>query len=236
MEPAEGEYILPLRDLLRVVWKRLWIIVLVAIIFSGAAVGLSLQQVPIYQASIKILVGQERGLPEDPANALALQQLTQTMAEAISSRPVAAGVVEELDLNMAPEELMGGLSVEPVPETQFIEVNYMDPEPQEAQRIVNTVGKVFSEQISEVSPSASAITATVWEEAITPEAPTSPDPVRSGFLALVLGGFLGLGLVFLLEYLDDSWSSPEEVEQVSGVPTFGVIPEFKMAKHQKKKG
>ena len=36
----------------------------------------------------------------------------------------------------------------------------------------------------------------------------------------------GMRLAFLLEYVDDSWRSPEEAEQVSGVPTFGVIPEF----------
>lgn len=62
----------------------------------------------------------------------------------------------------------------------------------------------------------------------------SPDPVRNGALALVLGLMLGVGLAFLLEYLDDSWRSPEEVEQVSGVPTFGVIPEFKVPKDVKK--
>jgi capsular polysaccharide biosynthesis protein len=49
-------------------------------------------------------------------------------------------------------------------------------------------------------------------------------------LALVAGGALGVALAFLLEYLDDSWGSPEEAEQISGVPTFGVIPTFKVSK------
>jgi hypothetical protein len=35
---------------------------------------------------------------------------------------------------------------------------------------------------------------------------------------------LGVGLAFLLEYLDDGWRSPEEVEQISGVPTYALIP------------
>jgi capsular polysaccharide biosynthesis protein len=42
----------------------------------------------------------------------------------------------------------------------------------------------------------------------------------------LLGSLLGVGLAFLLEYVDDSWTSPDEVEEVSGVPTFGVIPAF----------
>jgi capsular polysaccharide biosynthesis protein len=79
-----------------------------------------------------------------------------------------------------------------------------------------------------VSPSANAITATVWERAAVPDSPVSTNPLRNALLGLLLGGMLGLGLAFLLEYLDDSWRSPEEVEQVSGVPTFGAIRTFEV--------
>jgi receptor protein-tyrosine kinase len=57
--------------------------------------------------------------------------------------------------------------------------------------------------------------------------------VRNGLLALAVGLIIGVGLAFLLEYLDDSWDSPEEMEQVSGAPTFGIIPEIKASKSQK---
>lgn len=131
---------------------------------------------------------------------------------------------------MSSEDFLENLSVEQVAETQFIEVSYEDESPREAQRIANAVGEVFSEQVSEVSPSANSITATVWEEAALPDSPASPKPLRDGPLALILGGMLGVALAFLLEQLDDRWRSPEEVERVSGVPTFGVIPEFKIPK------
>jgi signal peptidase I len=35
-------------------------------------------------------------------------------------------------------------------------------------------------------------------------------------------------MAFLLRFLSSGWRSPEEVEQISGVPTFGVIPEFEV--------
>jgi capsular polysaccharide biosynthesis protein len=42
---------------------------------------------------------------------------------------------------------------------------------------------------------------------------------------------LGVGLAFLLEYLYLSGlRSPEKVEQVSGMPTFGTIPDFEAAR------
>ena len=89
---------------------------------------------------------------------------------------------------------------------------------------------MFSEQVSEVSPSANAVTATVWERAVVPDEPVSPRPLRDGLLALVMGLMIGVGLAFLLEYFDDGWRSPEEVEQLTGVPTYGVIPNIKLSK------
>lgn len=234
---SQDEYLLSLGDLLRVLWRRLWVIVLSAVLLTGAAVGYSLGQTPIYEASIKILVGQEQRSSEVPSqlgsDVQGLQQLTLTVSEAVATRPVAEAVVERLDLDLTPEQLLQNLSVEQISTTQFIQVSYRDPDPEEARRVANTVGEVFSDQVSEVSPNANNITATLWERAVAPGAPASPDTVLNALLALVLGLILGVGLAFLLEYLDDSWRSPEEVEQVSGVPTFGAIPQFKMPKGEK---
>ena len=100
--------------------------------------------------------------------------------------------------------------------------------------VVNAIADVSSERISQASTGANNLTATVWERATVPSTPVRPDPVRNGLLALGLGLMLGMGLVFLLEHLDDSWRSPEEVERVSGIPTFGVIPNFEAAKSRRK--
>jgi capsular polysaccharide biosynthesis protein len=237
--PQEEEYVLSTRsvqELLQIIRRRIWVIVLTAVLLVGAAVGYSLVQAPVYEASIKILVGQQRD-SDVPANLgsdiMGLQQLTLTMAEAVGTRPVAEAVTQELNLKESPEDLLEVMNAEQIGNTQFIQITYWDTNPEQAQRIVNTIGKKFSEQSFDVSPIASPITATVWERAVTPQAPVSPKPLRNGLVALVVGGMLGLGLAFLLEYLDDSWRSPEEVEQISGVPTFSVIPLFKASKVKK---
>ena len=72
---------------------------------------------------------------------------------------------------------------------------------------------------------------------MVPEAPlSSPGSwVRNGILGLILGAMLGAGLAILLELLNDRWRSPEEAERVSGVPTFGVVPEFASSRGSKTK-
>lgn len=232
-ETARGEYAFTIGDLLQTIWKRLWIIALVMMMFVGAAVAFSLLRTPIYEASIKILVGQEQQ-SEAPSNLQSniqgLQQLTQTMEEAVNSRPVAAAVIQQLGLEENSEDFLQNMSADQVGATQFIEVDYRNPDPERARRVANAVGEVFSEQVSDVSPSTNAITATVWERAAVPESPVSPDLLLNILLASALGTLFGVALAYLVEYLDDSWSSVEEMEQISGVPTFGVVPQFKVLK------
>jgi capsular polysaccharide biosynthesis protein len=228
---AEGEYAISITDVVRVLWRRMWAIVLVTIVVTGLVVGYDLQRPPIYEATSKILIGQQAN-PDAPVDTSVadLMQLTLTMAEAVRSRPVAQATIERLDLSMTPDDLLDNLSAEAIQDTRLIEVTYRDTDPAKAQQVVNAVGITFSERIATISPSTNYVSAIVWEKATIPDQDVSPNVRRDGVLALVLGGLLGIGLAFLLEFLDDRWRSPEEAEQISGVPTFGVIPEFKTSK------
>jgi capsular polysaccharide biosynthesis protein len=225
------------RDPIRVLRQRLWTIVIVTVMIMGLAAGFTSMQTPTYGASIMILVGQKQGSDTDNllTEVQGLQGITETVATAITTRPVAQAVVEELDLSMYPEEIQANLDAQVVGETQFIEVSYADTDPERAQLVVNTLGEVLSQQVAEVSSDTSDITATVWEKAVSSYL-VGPSLMRNVLLALVLGMMLGVGLAFLRDYLDDDWKSPEEVERVSGVATLGVIPAFKLEAPKSKRG
>ncbi|MGQ9757961.1 MAG: polysaccharide biosynthesis tyrosine autokinase, partial [Actinomycetota bacterium] len=55
---------------------------------------------------------------------------------------------------------------------------------------------------------------------------TSPRPMRNGILAFFLGLILGVGLAFLVDYLDDTLRTREDFEQHYGIPIIGEIPEI----------
>jgi len=64
------------------------------------------------------------------------------------------------------------------------------------------------------------------DPAVTPRGPIQPQPVRSGMLAGVVGLFLGGGVVFLIEFLDDSLRDPQEITRKWGIPILGMIVNF----------
>ncbi|RFT16917.1 MAG: Tyrosine-protein kinase EpsD [Candidatus Saccharicenans subterraneus] len=66
----------------------------------------------------------------------------------------------------------------------------------------------------------------IVDRADLPLRPDSPRKFRNLLLALFLGLFGGLGLALVMEYLDNTVKSAEDVERYSGLPTLGVVPVF----------
>ncbi|HOW84467.1 MAG TPA: polysaccharide biosynthesis tyrosine autokinase [Candidatus Aminicenantes bacterium] len=64
----------------------------------------------------------------------------------------------------------------------------------------------------------------VVDRALVPPGPFTPNVRRNLLMALLAGLFGGLGLVFLIEYLDNTVKGPEDVEKLVGLPSLGVIP------------
>ena len=66
----------------------------------------------------------------------------------------------------------------------------------------------------------------IIDRAIVPTAPFRPSLRKSLGAAIAFGIALGVGLIFLLEFLDRTIKSPEELESILGIPTLTVIPDM----------
>jgi succinoglycan biosynthesis transport protein ExoP len=62
------------------------------------------------------------------------------------------------------------------------------------------------------------------EEARLPRAPIGPQRARNIVIALLLSLGIGVGLAFLLDYLDDTLKSVEDVDRHLHLPTLALIP------------
>ncbi len=61
------------------------------------------------------------------------------------------------------------------------------------------------------------------DAAIPPVEPSQPKPVRSALLGGFVGLFLSVGSIFLIEYLDDTFKTPEDISRVLKIPVVGMI-------------
>jgi non-specific protein-tyrosine kinase len=63
----------------------------------------------------------------------------------------------------------------------------------------------------------------IVEPADVPQIPVRPRTSTNTLLAAVVGAMLAVGVAFLVEYLDDTIKTPDDVSRVSGLSTLGAI-------------
>lgn len=73
----------------------------------------------------------------------------------------------------------------------------------------------------------------VIDPAVTPEKPVRPRKLINLAIGLLGGGLLGLMLVFVLEFLDQSVKSSEDLEEKLGLPFLGFVPYEKLKKKER---
>jgi len=77
-----------------------------------------------------------------------------------------------------------------------------------------------------VSAGITASNIQIVDQAELPRIPYRPNKTLNLLLGAIVGLFLGIGLAFFFEYLDNTVKSPEEVEQLIRLPSFGMVPEI----------
>jgi succinoglycan biosynthesis transport protein ExoP len=73
----------------------------------------------------------------------------------------------------------------------------------------------------------------VVEPASLPEIPVRPRTLQNTLLGAVVGLMLSVGVVFLIEYLDDRVRSPDQIDKVLKLPVFGLIAKMSTTNGQK---
>jgi capsular exopolysaccharide synthesis family protein len=219
-----------LRDYLRIVRKRVWLIAAATVVCAATALVTSLATIPVYQGTAKLLVVAKTdpsgGTSSAYEGALLSQQLVKSFAQILESRATAEAALHLDPQPFTPRQLQAKIHAEPVTETLLINLTVDDTDPARAKRLTNSVARAFIRDVPSLQ-SGSALRVSLVEPALTPSAPVRPRTRLNTALGLVLGLMLGAGLAFLREFLDRTVKTPEELEAAAGVPVVGTIPPFR---------
>lgn len=128
-----------LREYLDVVKARKWTILLVFALVLTAALVISYRKTPEYVAGTRLLV---KGVPQSTTDLVNVPDLA-TEAEVLESIEVARLVRQDLQVDMSPDQLLGGLSATPVEETQVLEITYVSSDPRFAADAANSFARNY---------------------------------------------------------------------------------------------
>lgn len=215
-------------QILNMVRKR-FLVILAVMLVVGIAVTIFtfLVQDDIYRAQSTIIVSSTNA---DPA----LGQLTvndynlnvklvNSYSVICKTNRVLEQVIVELGLPMTTETLAEKITVSSAKDTEIIHIAVEDPDPAAAQRIANSVTRIFQ---SEVKVIMKMDNVQIIDEARLPNSPVSPNRARNVMLGFAVGLMLGFGLAFMIEILDRSIKSEEQITELLGIPVLGSVPKI----------
>lgn len=136
-----------LQSYLRIARRWLWLIVIAGLIGGGLSFIVSSNQTPVYRAQATVLIGQFIESPNPNWNDIRTGiDLANTYLQLLESRPILAGVVASLDLNIPPDALRGVISGSIVEDTSLIIITALSPDPILAADIANAAARELVNQ------------------------------------------------------------------------------------------
>lgn len=222
----EQEQTISLQELLQVLKKRLFLIItitLAAVAISAAVSYFVLT--PVYEVKTTMMAyGADKKLESDSNSLTEIQtnlKLINTYNDLIKSDKILEKVLNELELDMTMGQLARKINVSNNKESHVIYISVKDTDPYRAAEIANMTAQIFEKEIQqEMNASIKQ-----WSRAKVSEnqAPVEPKPLLNIAIAAVIGLMLGVGLAFLLEFLDNTIKTEQDIENTLELPVIGVI-------------
>ena len=133
-----------LRQYLRIVTKRWWLIALLVVAATGSAVYIVSQRLPVYRSSVTL---QLSPAPERNAFVFSVpersKELALTYSIFLKTHTFADLVVKREGLAMTPEALIEAISARLIEDTPFFEITAVGASPENAQRLATIIANNF---------------------------------------------------------------------------------------------
>jgi len=224
--------------LVKTLWRHAMAILLAMLLCAGIGASLACWVIPAkYQASALLYVNNSSFSVGNTSISLsdlsASQTLVDTYIAILNTRLTLNDVIEQAKVEYTFEELEKMIEARSVNGTEIFEVTVTSKDPEEAERIANTIVKVLPEKIAQVMDGSSVRTVDL---AVVPERPCSPSLLKYTVSGALIGLLFSCGIVVLQGLLDEQIRSEDELLRTYDLPVLAVIPDMLAAQAEKSCG
>ena len=228
-----------LLTLIKVLWSKALLLVLVALIagaaaFAGTIAAKRLRLEPtMYTATVSMYVDNNKSYFTDTESVsisspelTASSSLVETYIFILESRTTLEEVIAAADLPYSYEELLGMVSAEAVEDTAAFIVTVESENPAEAELIANTIAEVMPDRIAGFAGSSSVH---IVDYAVNPaqRAATTPNIIKNTLIGALVGLFAGVAVVTVKFILSDVIMSVDDLRlRYPEIPVLAPIPDI----------
>ncbi|WP_342602401.1 Wzz/FepE/Etk N-terminal domain-containing protein [Peribacillus sp. FSL E2-0159] len=202
-------------------WKLIMLLTLIAALISGSISYFLLT--PVYQSSTQILVNQKQSENQlDSTQIRSNIDMINTYSVIIKSPAILEKVIDELKLDQSVDKLSQKITINSQENSQVFSLTVQDSNPSQAVKIANTVSETFQKEIKDIM-NVDNVSVLAKAEIKENPSPVKPNPVLNIAIAVVVGLMAGVGLAFLLEYMDNTIKDEDDIEKLLELPILGSI-------------
>lgn len=222
-----------LKEYFDIIKKRLWIPVATTFVFAVISAVISFCFLtPIYQADTTLYVGKQKTITSsnNANNAINYNdlmlgnQLAKDYRELIKSRQISEKVAQELHLDhIKPAQIGAMTNVTLKTDTRVIQIVVQNKDPKMAQEVADTTAQVFKDRVPELMQVENV---KIIDVAEAPTHPVKPKKTMNIAIGTFLGLMLGLGIIFLIEFFDNTIKTFEDIQKHVDLPVLGSVQEF----------
>ena len=226
----EDEDFIDLLPLIRAVWKKAWLVFLLAALCAVLSfVGVKLLVSPTYRTTFSAYVnnsseGKQASLTS--SDVTANKSLANTYNKIIVSRTVLQQAAQEANCQFSYAELKGMVESQVENNTEIITVSVTTHDPQLSKDLADAVYQVA------VSVGSSVVDGSSMRAYELPEYPDniySPHYIRIVIIAFAATALVICAVIALQEFFDNRVKSQESLEERFGLVVLGSIPNFSSA-------
>jgi capsular polysaccharide biosynthesis protein len=214
---------MPLSEYVRILYRRGWILLLLAILTAAAAFVFSRLQTPVYKSTIYLLVQPSRS---DFGLTQSAKQLLRSYVAWIDTDRVAANVIGELQMDKEPSALRSDVTIASDDSRLVIQIDVEN----ENGDLANDIALAWANQfVIYRNDENQKQRAEDRVSAVILDAPKygldRPNTTINTVAGAILGILLGGVIVFILEAIDSAViRSPADIERQFKLPVLGAIP------------
>lgn len=218
-----------LRDYVRAVRKRWWLVLGSVLVALGVAMLVTALTPPRYAASVTFFVGtQTTGVSDAYQGNLFSQQRVKSYVDLLTSDRLAQSVVTAQFTGITAAQLQSEVSAQAIPDTVLLQATITDRSRARALQLAQQAATQFIALVQTLETPPGKTAPTVRVEVVAGpkvgDAPVSPTPVRNASLAMVLGLVAGIGTAALRESLDTTVKSAELLQSLTGAAVLSAVP------------
>ncbi|MGE7905338.1 YveK family protein [Peribacillus sp. NPDC094092] len=202
-------------------WKLIMLLTLIAALISGTISYFLLT--PVYQSSTQILVNQKQSENQLDSNQIRSNiDMINTYSVIIKSPAILEKVIDKLELEQSVDQLSEKITINSQENSQVFSLAVQDSNPSEAVEIANTVSETFQKEIKDIM-NVDNVSVLAKAEIKDDPTPVKPNPLLNIAIAVVVGLMAGMGLAFILEFMDNTIKDEDDIERLLELPILGSI-------------